>query len=90
MFVTIRRKYFFFYFLLLPFTQVKSQNYQLPKYFLWKSYEKKLVSEFKIVGKKWAKIAAQNLWVFANHPAVPSGIDIPGTYSELSNTHKRG
>ena len=63
-------------FLILPFTKVLGQNYQLQKDALYKSNEKEVVSEFTLWAQKWNKMALREkcvFLVFVNHPVVHSG-----------------
>ena len=61
--------YYFLYALLLPFTKVKSPNYQFQKYSLGKSYGTPLVSECAILAQSWTTSTVReklDFWVFAN------------------------
>ena len=52
-------QYFLLNVLSLPFTKYKIPISQLQKDFLWKSYEKTVVSKLAILARKWSKIAAR-------------------------------
>ena len=49
----------------------QSQNYQLQKDSLHKSFDREVVSKFAFLPHKWSKYV--DFWGVANHPAVHSG-----------------